>query len=1138
MRPPSLRLCASYRFRSACLLLLGFLLGLPALGLAPVTSLAQPAPPAGDYRIVDTWDPADLDLPQRLWKQPAGLALSAAGELFVSDAALRRVEVLAADGSPLRQIGRGGGPDDLVHPEHLALDEARDRLYVCDPGASRLAIYRLDGSLEGHWTGFGGLGGVAVAADGRVVVSDAGQDRLRVFAPDGSEVGGWGESGSEPQQLSRPGAVDIAADGHLWVVDRGNERLVRAGLDGPPDAWLKLDDDRIAGSEILDLAVDGDALWLGTQVGLARLESGRGQVRGLLEGAVVAGIALSPERGMWAAVRPFEGKPGIWRYRFNQSSGDPIERWAGDGLVAGYLDGVETLDIGADGQATILDVPARIQRLALDGRPRQQIESPDPEEATSAADGRVFAAAGDEILAYRPDGSPDWQTRLRATQAGRDSQVVGLAWDASSDEVLALEATTKSIYRLSAAGEILESGPLRVQDASNASWTDLAVAADGRMIALDAGHQRLMGWDADARPVLDLELPAASDRFALAADDSFYLLGRDGWGRKLAPDGQLLAEWDLRRLGLGRDSRPVDIAVDAADRVYVADGAADLVTVFEWDPDAEPQRAPEVAEGCEVLGDKRAVPSELLLGERVTIELLLTGACAPSAEMLDVAIVIGPGFEGGLLRSTQAALEDLVDSMDPAAVHLAIPDRLSGDLQYLRRRIRRLDPSEPADAYANAAAVATALEVAEDELWSPRGRSGARKVVVAMVTGEFPYQTWNVSQQAGQIDRRGGEVFALGAGRLQNRRILEEMASSREHIFEARAIWSISGILSDLFQSAAPSLLFRSLVLTDVLPENMEYVPGSARPPASLQGDRLIWHLDEVPKLGTGVRFDVIPQAVGTWPTNVEAVGEYRDARDQEGRYVFPVPTVLVRAAPTPTIIPSSTPEPSRTPTATSVPASPSPSATDGPPPEPLFLPIALREHCDPRKRAVDIALLLDASLSMGAPADEAGASSKLEAAASATRQLLDRLEWQVDQAGVLSFNAEARLLAPLGSSRQAIDEALGRIELASGTEIDRGLREARAELGSERRRQGSRRALVLLTDGQAEPEARERALSEAALAREAGIVVFTIGLGGDVDAAALEAIAGYPERYFEAPTAAELGRIYEAIVDLIPCGS
>jgi hypothetical protein len=77
---------------------------------------------------------------------------------------------------------------------------------------------------------------------------------------------------------------------------------------------------------------------------------------------------------------------------------------------------------------------------------------------------------------------------------------------------------------------------------------------------------------------------------------------------------------------------------------------------------------------------------------------------------------------------------------------------------------------------------------------------------------------------------------------------------------------------------------------------------------------------------------------------------------------------------------------------------------------------------------------------------------------------------------------------------------------------------------------------LILLTDGRSNPRPAEEAVARAAAAKAAGVTVFTIGLGADVEAGALAAIASRPEWYYGAPDGEALVEIYRQIAVALPC--
>jgi hypothetical protein len=63
-----------------------------------------------------------------------------------------------------------------------------------------------------------------------------------------------------------------------------------------------------------------------------------------------------------------------------------------------------------------------------------------------------------------------------------------------------------------------------------------------------------------------------------------------------------------------------------------------------------------------------------------------------------------------------------------------------------------------------------------------------------------------------------------------------------------------------------------------------------------------------------------------------------------------------------------------------------------------------------------------------------------------------------------------------------------------------------------------------------------EAAVAEAARVKAAGATVFTIGVGPDLDFAALAAMASRPGFFYSAPDAEALADIYARIAVAIPC--
>jgi tight adherence protein C len=167
----------------------------------------------------------------------------------------------------------------------------------------------------------------------------------------------------------------------------------------------------------------------------------------------------------------------------------------------------------------------------------------------------------------------------------------------------------------------------------------------------------------------------------------------------------------------------------------------------------------------------------------------------------------------------------------------------------------------------------------------------------------------------------------------------------------------------------------------------------------------------------------------------------------------------------------------------------------------------------------VAIALVLDTSGSMGGrPIADAKAAmvSLIQALAPA------------DQAAVITFDATVRIDRPLTSDKSALITATNGAVAGGNTAIYDGLAAAVSELAKAPR---ARRAIILLTDG-FDNSSRQSASSVLADLANSQTPVYVIGLGTDLDRAALSGIASATAggRFIEAPTSAQLAAIYSSL--------
>ncbi|MDE2748937.1 MAG: TIGR03663 family protein [Chloroflexota bacterium] len=129
--------------------------------------------------------PGELD-------EPSGIAIHSDGRLFIADTWNRRIAVFDVSGAHLMNFRARGWYDATSNRPYLALDEARDFLYVTDPDGKRILVYTTAGDCIGAFAEsgdasargqFADIGGIAVDEDGFVYVSDSAAARIVKFPP-------------------------------------------------------------------------------------------------------------------------------------------------------------------------------------------------------------------------------------------------------------------------------------------------------------------------------------------------------------------------------------------------------------------------------------------------------------------------------------------------------------------------------------------------------------------------------------------------------------------------------------------------------------------------------------------------------------------------------------------------------------------------------------------------------------------------------------------------------------------------------------------------------------------------------------------------------------------------------------------
>jgi uncharacterized repeat protein (TIGR01451 family) len=186
---------------------------------------------------------------------PTGVAVDAAGNLYIADRYSGRIRKVSASGTISTVAGNGSygysgdgaaaGSAAFRYPEGVAVDGSGN-LYIADSGNARIRQVSTAGAvatLVGGGIGDGGLGvfgllnqpsGVARDNAGNTYVADTNNDRVRKVATNGTiaTVAGTGAAGfagdggaAASAQLNAPQGLALDASGNLYIADTNNYRV-------------------------------------------------------------------------------------------------------------------------------------------------------------------------------------------------------------------------------------------------------------------------------------------------------------------------------------------------------------------------------------------------------------------------------------------------------------------------------------------------------------------------------------------------------------------------------------------------------------------------------------------------------------------------------------------------------------------------------------------------------------------------------------------------------------------------------------------------------------------------------------------------------------------------------------------------
>ncbi|MBE0642638.1 MAG: VWA domain-containing protein [Bacteroidetes bacterium] len=171
----------------------------------------------------------------------------------------------------------------------------------------------------------------------------------------------------------------------------------------------------------------------------------------------------------------------------------------------------------------------------------------------------------------------------------------------------------------------------------------------------------------------------------------------------------------------------------------------------------------------------------------------------------------------------------------------------------------------------------------------------------------------------------------------------------------------------------------------------------------------------------------------------------------------------------------------------------------------------------------VSVLLLMDVSRSMGG---WPWGNDAIIDAKRAAKSFVDRLS-DDDEIALVSFSAETYYNQPWTNNRTLVKQKIDQLDVISGT----ALWDAVMTSANLIRYRMKKKVMIVLADGQ-DGSSENPASLAISYAIDAGCVVYTIGLGDDVDEQNMTTLASQTGgRYYHAPNATDLDQIYAEII-------
>lgn len=644
-----------------------------------------------------------------------GVAVDAAGNIYLADAADHRVRRITPDGTISTVAGNGfsgSGETQLFNPYGVAVD-ANGNLYIADLGNNRVCRLAAGGNLAtltneaDQWRS---PRNIAIDSKGNIYVSEFTGHRVRQIAPDGTVIliAGSGSSGfsgdngpAGAARLSFPAGLAFDPAGNLYIADSGNH-CIRKVASGTISTVLGTGE---AGADTPAQLNLPTSVAFDTGGNMYVADSGNSRVRELTTGGVIStlgisgrDLAIDAAGNLYLAAGPHAVElttagvalviagDGSWSFRGDGGPASEARLNAPAGIAAAHPGEIYIADRG-NRRIRKVDSLGAIRTVAELSSPGYLgFDSGDNLHITDTENhrlwrldqtGALLPEAGTGEAGYSGDGSAAASAMLQApTGLAVDAGNAVFFSDTGNHRVRMIDPSgrVRTVAGNGAAGYEGDGGP--AASARLNAPTGLARGASGELYIADTGNHCIRKVDSAGQitTIADgLNSPAGlavDPRGSLIVADTgsnrILMIGTDGAIDTIAGDGGAGFGGDGGPAASARLNAPMGLAVDLSGNILVADTGNNRIRELSPAPEAvQEQRTLAVLNSAS----------------------LLPGAIAPGEIVAIFGVGIGPqsaasgALRNGVLENTVGETQVLFDG-HPAALYYAQASQINAQVPY------------------------------------------------------------------------------------------------------------------------------------------------------------------------------------------------------------------------------------------------------------------------------------------------------------------------------------------------------------------------------------------------------------------------------------------------------------------------